>query len=273
MKKKIHEQAEIGIIGGTGVYDPGMLQNVTQIKSPHTPFGETSTDFITIGDCGDKKVAFLPRHGIHHRFPPHKVPSHANIWALNELGVKRIIAPSAVGTLQPNIKPGELVITDQFIDWTKTREYTYYHGGQVAHISMADPFCKELRKIAIETAKEIHAPFHEKGTLVCIEGPRFSTRAESLFFKNVMKADIIGMTMAPECILARELGICYLSIAAATDYDAWHEEEGPVNNQGVIETMKKNIALIKKLIFAIIPKIPHEPMVCECPHSLDNALM
>jgi len=266
---KTQEQAEIAIIGGTGVYDPGMLQNTKQIKVA-TPFGETS-DLITIGTCGDKKVAFIPRHGHNHRFAPHKVPYQANIWALAELGVKRIIAPSAVGTLQPNIKPGELVITDQFIDFTKTRQYTFHHSGQVVHISMADPMCKELRQIAIESAKAIDIPFHDKGTLVCIEGPRFSTRAESLYFKNVMKADIIGMTLVPECTLAREKEICYLSIAAPTDYDAWHEE--PVSNQAVIETMKKNVALIKKLIAEIIPKIPSKPVFCDCYHALDSAMM
>lgn len=269
MTTKQYEKIEIAIIGGTGVYDPGLLQNSQQIKV-YTPFGETS-DLITIGTYAGKKIAFLPRHGNHHRLAPHKVPSKANIWALKELGVNRIIAPSAVGTLQPHIKPGELVIVDQFIDFTKTRDYSFYDSGQICHIAMANPFCDELRKIAIEAAKEIGLNFHDKGTTVCIDGPRFSTRAESLFFKNVMKADLIGMTLVPECVLAREKEICYLSIAAPTDYDAWYGE--PVNNHAVIETMEKNLGSIQKLLAAIILKIPSEPTQCECHTALDNALL
>lgn len=269
MMNKKNEPVEIAIIGGTGVYDPGLLQDSQQIKVA-TPFGETS-DLITVGTYAGKKVAFLPRHGHGHRFAPHRVPAKANIWALSELGVKRIIAPAAVGTLQPHIKPGELVIVDQFIDFTKTRDYSFYDSGQVCHISMADPMCQELRKIAIEAANETGVAYHPKGTTLCIEGPRFSTRAESLFFKNVMQADIIGMTLVPECVLAREKEICYLSIAAATDYDAWYGE--PVNNHAVIETMKKNLVSIRKLLAAIIPKIPSEQTSCECYRALENALM
>jgi 5'-methylthioadenosine phosphorylase len=265
---KEEELVEIAILGGTGVYDPQVMQNAKQIKI-YTPFGETS-DMVTIGTCLGRRVAFIPRHGNYHHAPPHSIPAHANIWALKELGVTRILAPSAVGSLQPHFKPGELLITDQFIDFTKTRNYTYFHGGQVAHVSLADPFCKELRQIAIDSAAAINLPIHKKGTLVCIEGPRFSTRAESLFYQKI-PADAIGMTVIPECALAREMEMCYLSIAAATDYDAWHEE--PVSNKMVLDTMKQNMASIKKLLLEIIPRIPSERSKCECPHALENALM
>lgn len=264
-----YEQAEIAIIGGSGIYDANLLKDSKKVKV-HTPFGETS-DLITVGTFSGRKVAFVPRHGTGHRLAPHKVPSKANLWALKEMGVTRIISPSAVGTLQPHIKPGDLVIVDQFFDFTKTRGYSFYETGQVCHISMANPFCAELRQIALEAAKEIGISFHTKGTTVCIEGPRFSTRAESLFFKDAVKADVIGMTLVPECVLARELELCYLSIAAATDYDAWHEE--PVNNKAVIATMQKNVIAIRKLLEAIIPKIPKERSICECYHALDNAMM
>ncbi len=259
-------RADIGIIGGTGVYDQDMLEDAREVKV-YTPYGDTSS-LITIGYYKDKSVAFIPRHGKEHRIPPHKIPARANIWALKELGVKRILAPAAVGSMREELKPGDIVIIDQFIDFTKKREYTFYDGGEVCHISVADPFCEELRPIVIDTAKGLGLSVHEKGTYVCIEGPRYSTRAESRFFRDHLKADVIGMTLVPECILAREMEICYVSIATVTDYDVWADK--PVSTKEVIDTLKKNVINTKRLLRELIPKIPLERN-CFCRDALRDA--
>ena len=265
-----NEKVDIAIIGGTGVYDPGLFTDTKRIKV-YTPFGAPS-DLITIGNYCGTKVAFLPRHGSDHHVPPHKVPYRANLWALKQLGVQRIIAPCAVGSLREEIHPGHIVIIDQFVDFTRSRNYTFYDGGEVAHVAKAEPVCKELRNLAITAAKKLAIDFHAKGTSIIIQGPRFSTRAESEFFKNVLKADVIGMTLVPECILARELEICYLSLAAVTDYDAWSDE--PVDNSIVKETMKKNINIIREVLNELLPNIPHQRGdVCDCAYALQNALM
>lgn len=263
------EKADIGIIGGTGVYDSGLFSDKKEIKI-HTPYGEPS-DSITIGEYAGRKVAFLPRHGKGHRIPPHKINARANLWALKQLGVKRIIAPSAVGSLQEAYKPGDIALPDQFIDFTKGRSYTFYDGGQVAHVSMADPFCPELRDIANATIKKLGFESHGKATYVCVEGPRFSTRAESKFFRDVMKAEIIGMTLVPECTLAREAEICYLSIATVTDYDVWADI--PVSSKEVIETLHKNVEKTKKLVAELIPAVPLERAKCACGSALEGALL
>lgn len=261
--------ADVGIIGGTGVYDPGLFSAQREIKV-HTPYGEPS-DLVTIGEYSGVKVAFIPRHGRSHRIPPHSINSRANIWALKQLGVKRIIAPSAVGSLQVGYKPGDIAVPDQFIDFTKKRQYTFYDGGQVCHVSVADPFCPELRSIAIERIKRLKFTMHDKATYICIEGPRFSTRAESKFFRDVMKADIIGMTLVPEVNLAREAEICYTSIATVTDYDVWANH--PVTSAEIIETLSKNVEKTKKLIADIVPAIPASRKKCACASALENALL
>ncbi len=261
--------ADIGIIGGTGVYDPGLFSDKREVKV-HTPYGEPS-DTLTIGEYSGVKVAFIPRHGRGHRIPPHKINNRANIWALKELGVSRIIAPSAVGSLQEAYKPGDIAIPDQFIDFTKKREYTFYDGGQVCHISMADPFCPELRDIVVDRIKKMNFPLHSKATYVCIEGPRFSTRAESKFFRDVMKAEVIGMTIVPEVSLAREAEICYLSIATVTDYDVWADH--PVTSAEIIETLAKNVEKTKKVIADLVPAIPRERTKCMCGKALEGALL
>ena len=261
--------AEIGIIGGTGIYDPGLFSAKREIKV-HTPYGEPS-DLITIGEYSGVSVAFIPRHGRGHRIPPHMINNRANIWALKQLGVKRIIAPSAVGSLQQNYKPGDIAIPDQFIDFTKKREYTFYDGGQVCHISVADPFCPELRDVTIDRIKKLKFPLHEKATYVCIEGPRFSTRTESKFFKEGLKAEIIGMTLVPEVTLAREAEICYTSIATVTDYDVWADH--PVTSAEIIETLEKNVEKTKKLIADLVPAIPAKRAKCACGKALEGALL
>ncbi len=254
----------LAIIGGSGVYDPALFKNIKTIKVG-TPFGMPSS-LIEIGNFMGREVAFLARHGKGHTVPPHLVNSRANIWALKKLGAERIIGICAVGSLQENYKPGEIAIPDQFIDFTKKRDYTFYDGGQVFHISCADPFCPELRELFFKEAQALQIPVHQKGTYLCIEGPRFSTRAESKMFRQF--ADIIGMTLVPEAQLAMELEMCYLSLAMVTDYDVWFDK--PVDAKEVIETMAKNLESIKKILTAAIPKINSE-RICPCKDALKNA--
>ena len=254
---------KIAIIGGTGLEDPRFFKKIREVKIK-TPFGLPSTA-IHINDFLGKKVAFLSRHGKLHGIPPHRVNSKANIWALKKLRIERIIGVCAVGSLKKNFRPGDIVICDQFIDFTKKREYTFYNKEAV-HVSLADPFCPELRNLFYKEAKKLKIPVHQKGAYLCIEGPRFSTRAESKFFRNF--ADVIGMTLIPEAILARELEICYLSLAMITDYDIWQPH--PVNVEEVIKTMQKNLEKIKKLLKVAIPKIK-EKRTCPCKTALKNA--
>ena len=261
--------AEIGIIGGTGVYDPGLFSEKRDIKV-YTPFGNPS-DLITVGEYAHKKVAFIPRHGKGHRIPPHRINNRANIWALKELGVKRIIAPTAVGSMKYEYRPGDIAIPDQFVDFTKGRQYTFYDGGEVCHISVADPFCPELRDVAVCRGDKLGYNVHTKATYVCVEGPRFSTRAESQFFRDVLKADIIGMTLVPECPLAREAEICYVSIAMVTDYDVW--ANSPVSSKEVIELLSKNNEKTRKIIAEMISTIPARSIKCNCADALTGAVL
>lgn len=266
---KEKDSVEIAIIGGTGIYDNNLFHEEKTIN-PHTPYGPTS-DSIIVGMAGDRKIAFLPRHGKGHKIPPHIINYRANIWALKDLGVKRIIAPSAVGSLNYRYAPGDIMLPDQFIDFTKNRNYSFFDGSQVCHISMADPFCIYLRKIANECMHDLGIKFHDKGTYVCIEGPRFSTRSESKIFKDVYQADIIGMTLIPECVLARESEICYLSISTITDYDVWAEQ--PVSTKEVIETLHKNVEITRTIISKLVPLISDNRNDCTCGSALDEALL
>lgn len=261
-------KAEIGIIGGTGIYSEGMLKNVKLAKVT-TPYGKPSSR-IRIGSFKGKKIAFLFRHGERHSIPPHKVNSHANIHALKKIGVERIIGIAAVGSLKKKIRPGDIVIPDQFIDMTKLRRLTFYDGPKVAHISMADPFCEEMRNIVCRKMKLLNMRFHKKGTYLCIEGPRFSTRAESRLWR-ITKSDIIGMTLIPEVVLAREKEMCYLSVTSVTDYDCWRKGEA-VSADDVIQTMERNTENIRKILERVIPWIP-EKRKCECSKALENAFL
>ena len=260
------EQAEIGIFGGTGIYDSGLLSENKEI-TVDTPFGKTS-DSITVGIFKGKKVAFMPRHGKKHTIPPHLINFRANVWAFKEMGIKRIIAPSAVGSLKKELRPGDFVLPSQFIDFTKSRKYSFFEENKVIHISVADPFCPELQKAMNEAAKNLHLKIHENCTYVCIEGPRFSTKAESKFYKEVIGADIIGMTLVPECQLAREAQMCYVSISTVTDYDVWAER--PVTAKEVIETLTKNVQITKKIISILPDFIPRERN-CNCEKALSEA--
>ena len=260
------EHAEIGIFGGTGIYDSGLLTESKEITID-TPFGKTS-DSITVGLFKGKKVAFMPRHGRKHTIPPHLINFRANIWAFKELGIKRIIAPSAVGSLKPDLKPGDFVLPSQFIDFTKSRKYSFFEGEKVVHISVADPFCPELQDAISKAADRINLKIHKNCTYVCIEGPRFSTRAESKFYKEVIGADIIGMTLVPECQLAREAQICYASISTVTDYDVWADK--PVTAKEVLETLSKNVETTKKIL-ALIPDLIPQQRNCSCEKALTEA--
>lgn len=260
-------RCRIGLIGGSGIYDPGLLKNVEKIKV-YTPYGSPSSH-ITIGEYSRIRIAFIPRHGEGHTIPPHSINYRANIWALRELGVERVLAPSAVGSLQEEYRPGELVLPDQYIDRTWGRAGTFYDGGQVAHVSMADPFCPELTDIVYDAAVSIGLPIHKGGTYICIQGPRFSTRAESKLYRS-WGAHIIGMTLIPEVNLAREARLCYLTIAMITDYDVWAEK--PVSAEEVVKTMKENVVKVRTLLEKAIPKIP-DKRGCQCGKYLDEALM
>jgi len=265
--KVIFMQAEIGIIGGTGLYDPKLLKAIKEINM-RTPYGPPS-DSIAVGELNGRRVAFLPRHAKKHTIRPTDVNSRANIFALKKLGVQRILAPSTVGSLREELKPGDIVFVDQFIDRTMRREQSFYTGKQVCHISVAEPMCPELRQTLIKTANDLNISNHKTGTYVCIEGPRFSTKAESRMFR-MWGADVVGMTLNPECVLAREAEICYSSITTVTDYDVWKDQ--PVSTDEILKTMKHNVDKIKKIVSEAIPKIPKERK-CECKNALKNALI
>ena len=261
----MNETAEIGIFGGTGIYDSGLLKDSKEITID-TPYGKTS-DSITVGEFNGRKVAFMPRHGKKHTIPPHLINFRANIWAFKELGVKRIIAPSAVGSLKEEFEPGHFALPSQFIDFTKSRKGTFSENGKVIHISVADPFCPELQNVILNVTKEQEIQIHDNCTYICIEGPRFSTKAESKFFRTT-GADIIGMTLVPECQLAREAQICYVSISTVTDYDVWAEK--PVTAKDVMETLAKNVEMTKKLLTLVIDHIP-KIKSCSCETALEEA--
>jgi 5'-methylthioadenosine phosphorylase len=260
-------KVEIGIIGGTGFYDPKLLKNVEEVKV-RTPYGSPS-DSITVGELEGRHVAFLPRHGRKHTIRPTDVNSRANIFALKKLGVQRILAPSTVGSLREDFKPGDVVFIDQFIDKTTKREQSFYTGKQVCHVSVAEPMCPELRKTLIKSAEKVNVGAHNTGTYVCIEGPRFSTKAESRMHR-MWGADVVGMTLVPECVLAREAEICYACIATVTDYDVWKDH--PVSAGEVRKTMKANIEKVKRLLAATVLTLPKE-RGCDCKSALQSALV
>jgi len=260
-------KADLGIIGGSGVYDATMLDNVKEIEID-TQFGKPS-DSIIIGNYGEINIAFLPRHGKGHRISPSKLNSRANIFAFKKLGVKRIISASAVGSLKLELKPLDIVIPDQIYDRTKTRDSTFFEDGIVVHTSFADPFCPEMSSILADVTQELGYSVHRKGTYVCIEGPQFSTRAESKVYQK-LGFDVIGMTAIPEAKLAREAEICYSMIATVTDYDVWHEED--VNIETVLSNVAKNEEAVKNIIKKAISRIPNERS-CVCSNALQGAII
>ena len=262
-------QAKIGVIGGTGLYDIEGITDVEEVDI-NTPFGKPS-DSIGIGRLGGVGIAFLPRHGRGHRISPAEVPSRANIYALKSLGVEYIIAINSCGSFKEEIKPGHLLIPDQIIDRTRNRVNTFFGDGIVAHIQFADPFCPVLSQVLYQAALEAGATVHKGGTFIAMEGPAFSTRAESRLYRS-WGADIIGMTVLPEAKLAREAEICYAIIACVTDYDSWHETNEPVSIGAIMATMRRNIENAKETIKLAAGRIP-EVRDCDCASALRPAIV
>jgi len=259
---------KIGIIGGSGLDDPKLLKDYKEIEID-TPFGKPSSP-LALGKIEGIDVVILARHGKKHSIMPTNVPFQANIWALKEQGCTHILATSACGSLREDIKPGDLVLLDQFIDRTTKRRSTFYEKDRVCHIPMAEPFCPKLRELIGKACEELSLKHHNKGTVVTIEGPRFSTKVESNLFRS-WKADVINMTTVPEVILAREAGICYQVIAMSTDYDCWHETEASVDIALVLKIMKQNSENVKKLLIKVIPKIKY--LDCGCREAVKSALI
>ena len=259
---------EIGMFGGSGNYDSEAIENPIEVKV-FTPYGATSDNFI-LGTVKGRSFAFLARHGRGHTLTPHVINYRANIWGMKALGVKRIISPAATGSLQPEkVKVGEFVIADQLFDRTMgQRKDTFFEEGTIAHLPFAEPFCPELRKVAVETSGQLNYKVHEKGTYVCIAGPRFSTIAESMFFHN-QGWEVIGMTAYPEAALAREAGICFVNISMPTDADIHGDE--PVTHGEVLKTMAKNVERVRKLTFEMITNIPKDAS-CDCQTAMQNGL-
>ncbi len=256
--------AAVGVVGGSGFYE--FLEGAEEIKID-TPFGAPS-DPIAVGEVAGRRVAFLPRHGRDHRFPPHKIPYRANMWALRSLGVRRVLAPTAVGSLTPSYGPGTLVVPDQLVDRTRNREQTYFDEG-ACHVPFADPYCPSLRSTAIETARGFGWVPAGAGALVVIEGPRFSTRAESLWFA-AQGWTLVGMTGHPEAVLARELALCYTPLALVTDTDAGVEEGEGVTQAEVFEVFAANIKRLRDLVAQIIAALPEDREDDPCAHALDG---
>ncbi|RMG60348.1 MAG: S-methyl-5'-thioadenosine phosphorylase [Deltaproteobacteria bacterium] len=259
----------LGIIGGSGLYDIEGVEVEEEVEV-ETPFGPPSDRFI-VARYQDVKIVFLPRHGRGHRIPPSKINYRANIYGMKKLGARRVLSVSAVGSMKEEIRPGDIVVVDQFYDNTKFRVNTFFDEGLVGHIAFADPVCPQFSQVVSEAAGKVVERVHRGGTYICIEGPQFSTRAESNIYRS-WGVDVIGMTNVPEVKLAREAGLCYSTMALATDYDCWREGEEDVTADMVVQTLKKNVANSKKIILEVARSLPDE-FTCGCADSLKNAIM
>ena len=260
---------KIAFIGGSGRYNIDGMENRREV-TVETPFGDPS-DAVVVGEINGVEAAFLPRHGRGHRFSPTEIPVKANIYALKSLGVERVVAVSAGGSLKEHIKPLDLVVPDQIIDRTKRRSDTFFGDGIVAHVGFADPFCNELRRIAFESASLEDVDCHDGGTYLVIEGPQFSTRAESAVYRS-WGANVIGMTALPEAKLAREAELCYTTLAFVTDYDVWHDTEEEVTVEMVIQNLTHNVATAQGIIRRMLAEIP-DNRTCGCESALKNAVI
>ncbi len=260
-------EVEVGVIGGTGFYQLGLSEG--RWRRVRTPYGEAE---VLVGVLGPKRVAFLPRHGRKHEAPPHRVNYRANLWALHSLGVRRILAVSACGSLQPRMKPGELVLLDQFLDFTKGRISTFHGGGKegVVHVDLTEPYCPELRAALRAAAKAEGLKLHPRGTYVCTEGPRFETAAEIRAFRR-LGADLVGMTNVPECVLARELEVCYAAVGLVTNFAAGLAGTRLTHTE-VAERMGKGLETIGRLFRSSLSKIPRERS-CPCSRALEGAVV
>jgi len=258
--------ADIGVFGGTGFYR--FADHLTEV-AVQTPYGPPSAR-LAVGEVGGRRVAFLARHGLHHELPAHRVNYRANLWALRSLGVRRVLAPCSVGSLRPEIKPGEFVLCDQLVDRTRGRIDTFFDGPVPNHVSFADPYCPEMRSVAAEAAGVEGIAAHPRGTVVVIGGPRFSTRAESRWFASA-GWDVVNMTQYPEAVLARELGMCYAGIALVTDYDAGLEGVdgvAAVTMETVFRVLADNVERVQRLLARVIPSMPVERS-CACGPAAD----
>lgn len=261
----------IGVLGGSGLYEMAGLSSVREV-SVETPFGAPSDAYI-VGELGDVRLVFLPRHGRGHRLLPSEINYAANIHGLKQLGVEYVLSVSAVGSLREHIRPGDVVVPDQFIDRTRGRRNTFFGGGVVGHVSFADPVCAGLRGLLIDAARHKGAALHERGTYVVMEGPAFSTRAESHLYRS-WGADVIGMTNLPEAKFAREAELCYATLALPTDYDCWRAEEEAVSVDAVIAVLQRNVATARDILRATVEKIAElPPRSCPCSSAVRYALM
>ena len=264
-------RAHVGVFGGSGFY---RLLDDVEFVEVETPYGPPS-DRVAIGEVGGVRVAFLPRHGARHTLPPAAINYRANVWALKELGVTRVIAPTAAGSLQPGVRPGDFVVCDQFVDRTWGRADTYHGDGpRVAHVSAADPYCPEMRALALDAGRAQGVTMHERGTVVVIQGPRFSTRAESRWYSS-QGWEVINMTQYPEAILARELELCYVNISLITDYDVGLEgmsDVAPVSVSEVEKVFASNNDRVRALILGLVPLLPAE-RACPCSTSMRGAMI
>ena len=259
--------ADIGVFGGSGFYR--FLDQVEEVAL-ETPYGPPSAA-ITIGEIETRRVAFIPRHGVHHEIPAHRVNYRANVWAMKELGVSRLLGPGAVGALRADLELGEFVVCDQFVDRTRGRADTFYDGPEATHVSAADPFCPDLRPLVVETASRLGIRVRDGGTIVVVQGPRFSTRAESAWFQAA-GWDVVGMTAYPECFLARELELCYAVISMVTDYDVGvREGHAAASGDAVMEVFQGNLERLRTLLFEVIPHIEPPQVEHLCATALRGA--
>jgi 5'-methylthioadenosine phosphorylase len=261
--------ADIGIIGGSGLYSMEGLSGIREVRV-RTPFGEPS-DALIVGTLDGVRVAFLSRHGRGHRIAPADINYRANIYALKTLGVTRVISVSAVGSMKETLKPGHVVLPDQFIDHTKRRTGTFFEKGIVAHVAFADPVCGALSQALHKAANDVGATAHHGGTYLCIEGPQFSSRGESLLYRQ-WRVDVIGMTNMPEAKLAREAELCYATMALVTDYDCWHDSEESVTVEMILATLRNNVAQAKRVLRAAVPAVAG-PRTCLCGSALQQAIV
>jgi 5'-methylthioadenosine phosphorylase len=269
MRKNMSGQASVGVIGGSGLYDVEGLESVQEIRV-RTPFGAPS-DAIIVGTLEGTRVAFLSRHGRGHQLSPSAINYRANIYALKSLGVSRVISLSAVGSMKESIRPGDVVVPDQFIDLTKRRASTFFEEGIVAHVAFGEPICAALAQVLAASSQRLGTRLHRGGTYLCMEGPQFSTKGESRLYRQ-WGVDVIGMTNMPEAKLAREAELCYATMALVTDYDCWHQTEEAVTVEAILATLHQNVVLAKRILRVAVPSVVESP-VCSCHLALDNAIV
>ena len=262
-------EAKVGVIGGSGLYEMGGITEMEKVEV-ETPFGDPS-DAIVLGNLGDVRIAFLPRHGVGHRISPGELPSKANIYALKSLGVERIVSVNAVGSLKEEIEPLDVVIPDQLVDCTKGRASTFFTHGIVGHISFSEPFCPVLSQISLAAASKVGAKVHKGGTYLVMEGPQLSTKAESQLYRS-WEADVIGMTALPEAKLAREAEICYVALALVTDYDCWHPTHESVTTDMILANLRKGVDTIREILKLLLPSMPQK-RDCACADALKSAIV